>query len=88
MGVTCLALIVGGNIDELAKKEKRMQVAFLGIILAFGKKERKARRNCGRSSSLREEHGLSLNCKAKENFKETGWRGVGSKKGREEWGLG
>lgn len=65
---------------SLPKKNKECEVAFLGIILAFGKRERKAREDCHRKSSLREENRqvLSLNCRAKENFKE---RLGGSKKG-------
>lgn len=72
---------------SLPKKNKECKVAFLGIILALGKREIKARKDCRRKSSLREEnrHVLPLNCEAKENFKETGGEDQRTVEKSEDW---
>lgn len=47
MGVIFAELIVGGkkSMNLLKEESKEYRVAFLGIILAFGKKETKARKD-------------------------------------------
>lgn len=56
LGVPCLELIVRGKNRWTCQKKKECRATFLGIILAFGKRERKAREDCHRKSSLREEN--------------------------------
>lgn len=61
---------------SLPRKKKECKVAFLGDHLSFWEEgERKTRKDGHRKSGLREkkeESVVSLDCKAKENFKETG----------------
>lgn len=63
-------------------KETKNAVSFLWIILAFVKRERKARTDCHQKNGLREENGRAqgLGTARQKNFKETGG---GSKRGQE-----
>lgn len=59
---------------SLPKKNKECKVAFLGIILAFGKREKSQKRLSWKKwpEGREQESVVSLNFKAKENFKEIG----------------
>lgn len=74
---------------SLPKKNKECKGEFLGIILAFWKRERKARRDCRHRKKKwpegkKQESVVSLNYKAKESLRR---QAGGSKRGQEKRGL-